>query len=108
MTAIMELKSSYPEKAIPQLNNTASILKQNRSSFLTAFLLPGDTLFPSAYYFIVEKGIGSGRFEVVNGVLRERSRAGKGRGPVQTVNGIPINVYSSAQIQNEYSLYGVK
>jgi hypothetical protein len=108
MTAIMELKSSYPEKAIPQLIRTDSILQEKWSDFLTAFSLAGDTPHPSAYYFIAEKGIGNGRFEAFNGVLREKSRAGRGKGPVQTVNGIPITVYSSAQIENEYNLYGVK
>jgi hypothetical protein len=58
---------------------TSSILRQKWSSFLDIFTLPGSTQFPFAYYFIDEKGIGSGRFEVFNGVLREKSRTGKGR-----------------------------
>jgi len=108
VSAIMEIKSNYPEKAIPQLRTTAAVLRQMWSVFISAFSLPVDTPRPSAYYFVAEKGIGSSRYEAVSGILREKSTLGKGKGPTQMVDGVPINVYRTKDIQNEYNLYGVK
>ncbi len=106
-TAIIEIKASYPEKAIPQLRKTAELLSGNWDRFLALCGLPPSTPRPSSFYFCVEKGIGGSRYEVNNsGILVEKSRKGKSQGPVQKVMGAPIMVYTRVQIDGEYRLHG--
>ncbi len=107
MTAVMEIKTSYPEKAIPQLRKTAELLSNKWNEFLNVAGLSTDTPRPSAYYFIVENGIGHSRYEVDdNNNLRERSNNGKNKGPIQYAEDhIPIKVYSKRDIQNSYNLW---
>ncbi|MEM3191083.1 MAG: hypothetical protein QW292_03130 [Candidatus Parvarchaeota archaeon] len=107
MTAIMEVKTSYPEKAIPQLKKTAELLKLKWNEFLKATGLGADIPRPSAYYFCTENGIGHSRYEVDhNNILREKSKAGRDRGPIQYAeDSIPIKVFNKKEIDNLYNIY---
>lgn len=106
-TAIIEIKTSYPEKALVQLRKTAELLSRVWDQFLTLCQLNPTTPMPSSFYFCAEKGIGGSRYEVNNSlVLVEKSRKGKFQGPVQKVMGAPIMVYTSIQIDAEYRLHG--
>ena len=107
MTAVMETKNSYPDKAIPQIRKTAELLKQRWEEFKEVAAISADTPRPTAYYFCVESGMGASRYEVdKDNNLRERSNAGKNKGPITYAEGnIPIKVYDKKDIEKLYEWY---
>ena len=110
ITAVIEIKLSYPEKAIRQLRSTGEVLYDHWDEFLISLGLDRKLPRPSEFYFYVEKSLGESRYEVnsTSLVLYEKSEKGTYKGPIQRVKGAPIKVYTQEQILNEYSLYGGK
>lgn len=108
ITAIMELKSSYPERAIPQLKRTYEKITSDWVQFVELCGLDTATPKPGYLYFCSENGLGGSRFERdTQGFLREKSRVGRNRGSVQKINNIPIRVYTKQLLRNSYNLQGV-
>ncbi|MGC8981876.1 MAG: hypothetical protein ACP5G1_04410 [Nanopusillaceae archaeon] len=102
-TAIMERKQKYTEYGKFQLENTAKILNQKWDEFLQISGLDKNTSRPTHYYIYAENGLGHSRFIIdSNNNLRERSTKGENKGPIQTIFGVNIKVYSKKDIDNMY------
>lgn len=109
ITAIMETKSSYPERALPQLRKTAERIYESWDDFLSVVNLGQGIPKPTAFYFVAENGLGKSSYEVdKNQIIRKKSRDGSKRHSPETIKNYPIKVYSKIQIDNSYKLTGVK
>lgn len=102
-TAILEIKNTYPERAISQLKDTCELIIKNWDNFLEICNLDKNVQKPSHIYIVMERSLGHSRYEIDDqGVLREKSSRGMSKGSIQKVCNIPVKIYTKIKIERMY------